>query len=70
MDTRHTVQTHLERQGYSPAEAAHTIGCGRTTIYELIKQGRLRVVKIGVRTIIPRTEIERLLAGGNDDRAA
>jgi len=69
MNKRYTVQETLERQGYSPAEAARTIGCGRTTIYELIKQGRLRVVKIGVRTIIPRTEIDRLL-NGDDNRAA
>jgi len=60
----------LERRGYSPAEAARIIGCGRTKMYDLIKEGRIRVVKIGARTIIPKSEIDRLLNGTDDSRAA
>lgn len=60
----------LERRGYSPAEAARIIGCGRTKMYDLIKEGRIRVVKIGARTIIPKSEIDRLLNGTDDTRAA
>ncbi len=59
----------LERRGYSPAEAARIIGCGRTKMYDLIKEGRIRVVKIGTRTIIPKSEIDRLLNGTDDTRA-
>ncbi len=60
----------LERRGYSPAEAARIVGCGRTKVYDLIKEGRIRPVKIGTRTIIPKSEIDRLLNGTDDTRAA
>jgi excisionase family DNA binding protein len=60
----------LERRGYSPAEAARIVGCGRTKMYDLIKEGRVRIVKIGARTIIPKSEIDRLLNGTDDTRAA
>lgn len=60
----------LERRGYSPAEAARIVGCGRTKMYDLIKERRIRVVKIGARTIIPKSEIDRLLNGTDDTRAA
>lgn len=57
------IRDALERQGYSVDESAHIIGCGRTKIFDLIREGRLRIVKIGARTIVPRGEIERLMAG-------
>ena len=37
-------------------------GVGRTKIYELIKSGDLRVVKIGRRTYVPRAELESYVA--------
>jgi excisionase family DNA binding protein len=52
----------IERQGLRIEEAAHALGCGRTTVFKLIREGRLRVVKLGARTIVPRAEIARLLA--------
>jgi len=46
--------------------ACQRLGVGRTTIYELIKAGELRTLKIGSRTLIPdedqRKLIERRLA--------
>lgn len=33
-------------------EAARIIGCGRTTLYELISDNRLEAVKLGSRTLI------------------
>jgi excisionase family DNA binding protein len=59
----------VEKQGYSVDEACYATGVRRTKLYDLIKQGRIRSVKIGARTIIPKSEIDRLL-NGNDDRAA
>jgi excisionase family DNA binding protein len=53
----------IERQGLRIEEAAHALGCGRTTVFKLIREGRLRVVKLGTRTIIPRSEVARLLTG-------
>ena len=45
---------------HSPAEAADLLGTGRSTLYKLIKAGRLCVIKIGRSTKVPHTELLRL----------
>lgn len=45
----------------SPAEAAHATGLGRSTIYKLIKAGRLSRVKIGSRTLLSVADLEVLI---------
>jgi excisionase family DNA binding protein len=65
MVAANAIRETLERQGYSVDECAYMIGCGRTKVFDLIKEGRIRVVKIGVRTIIPKSEIDRLLNGAD-----
>lgn len=60
----------VERQGYNVGEAARIIGVGRTTMHKMLNQGRIRPVKIGARTVIPKSEIERLLNGSDDTCAA
>lgn len=46
---------------YSVKEAGEALGVGRTTIYELLKDGRLKRVKIGAVTVIPRSSMLALL---------
>lgn len=41
-------------------EACHALGIGRTSLYELVKTGELKLIKIAGRTLVPRSEIERL----------
>lgn len=53
----------VERQGYNVSEAARIVGVGRTTMHKMLNQGHIRRVKIGARTIIPKSEIDRLLNG-------
>ncbi len=60
----------VERQGYNVSEGARIVGVGRTTMHKMIREGRIRPVKIGARTIIPKSEIDRLLNGTDDTRAA
>lgn len=50
-------------------DACHAIGLGRTKIYALIQSGRLKVVRIGGRTLIERSEIERLIAVARGEAA-
>ena len=38
-------------------------GLSRSTLYELIKNGRLRAVKVAGRRLIPREALEALLLG-------
>jgi len=62
--TTRFIRSLPEREGYAVDETAHVLGIGRTKTYDLIRQGGIRAIKIGSRTIIPRSEVERLLNGG------
>ena len=44
-------------------EAQAVSGLSRSTLYELIKSGRLRAVKVAGRRLIPRDALEALLLG-------
>lgn len=42
-------------------DAARTLSLGRTSIYELINQGQLEIVKIGRRTLVRVESLRRLV---------
>jgi len=48
------VKPFCQRVGISPA-----------TFYKYVGLGKIRVVKIGGRTLVPAAEVERLLSGGS-----
>ncbi|MGW7609165.1 helix-turn-helix domain-containing protein [Streptomyces sp. NPDC054766] len=48
-----TLTAPTERLLYRPEEAAATLGIGRSLIYEEIRRGRLRTVRIGRRRFVP-----------------
>jgi excisionase family DNA binding protein len=54
---------HTPKLGYSIREACQASSLGRTTIYSHISAGRLRVVRVGRRTIIPAEALHALIAG-------
>ena len=45
----------------SPKDAAKSLGISRATLYRQISNGRIRVVKIGSRTVIPASCLLALL---------
>ncbi len=45
----------------SVKDAAKALGIGRTSIYALIRDGRLEVIKLGRRTLIKVASIRRLI---------
>ena len=49
---------------YSPNSAAQVLDVSRSTIYTLMREGRLRFVMIGSDRRIPREELERLAREG------
>lgn len=51
----------MERFAYSINETARALSLGRTSIYALIKEGRLETVKLGRRTLIKTVSIRRLI---------
>lgn len=42
-------------------DACQRIGVGRSSLYELIKSGDLKTVRIAGRTLIPESELQRLV---------
>jgi excisionase family DNA binding protein len=42
-------------------EAAHSLSIGRTMCYRMISEGRLRIVKVGSRSVVPVKAIEEFL---------
>ena len=49
--------------GYSIREACQASSLSRSTLYSHISAGRLRIVRVGGRTIIPSDALHALLAG-------
>jgi excisionase family DNA binding protein len=48
-------------------DAARVLNVGRSTVYDLIRTGRLRSIKIGRRRLVPREALDALIAGGGDN---
>ncbi len=56
------VSRDLDKLAYTVAEAARVSNVGRTTLYELIRDGRLEARKLGTKTLIPADALRALLA--------
>lgn len=63
MPPANTVTIDPPKLGYSIREACRASSLGRTTLYGHIAAGRLRVTKVGGRTIIPAEALTSLIAG-------
>lgn len=60
-------QPPLPRPVYTIREACQVSTLGRATIYNHIKTGHLRVVRVGGRTLIPAESLHKLLEGNAHD---
>ena len=49
-----------DRFAYPVNEACHALGIGRTSLYSLVKTGDLKLIRVAGRSLIPRSELERL----------
>lgn len=45
-------------------EACRAIGISKAMLYKLASQGKVRLVHIGGRTVVPESEIDRLASDG------
>lgn len=59
----HTDSTPLTKLGYSIREACEVSSLGRTTLYNHIATGRLKVTRVGGRTIVPTQALLALISG-------
>lgn len=56
------VTLPVEKLTYNLREAAAVLGIGRTTLYKAITERRLRVIKLGSRTLIPSEDLRAWIA--------
>jgi len=60
-----SVSPSPKRLVYSIPQAAHVLGVGRTTLFKLVKEGKIRAIKLALRrTGITVEEIERFRLHG------
>jgi excisionase family DNA binding protein len=50
--------------------ACHRAGIGRTKLYQLIKDGEIKTIKVGRRTLVPESELQKWLANKLDQVGA
>ena len=59
-----TQNTNDEKPlAYRVKEFCRRVGISPATFYKYVSLGKIRVVKIGGRTLVPAAEVERLLTG-------
>jgi len=52
----------MYKMAYSISEAKLALGLGRTTIYKMIKEGKLRPIKVGSKTLLRHDDLIDFLA--------
>lgn len=57
---RLSLEVTMDELTYSINRTAKALGVGRSSVYKLIKSGRLDALKIGTRTLITTASIARL----------
>ena len=62
MSPDRTEQTVVNRKLYRVEEAAQLLGVGRTRIFDLMKLGELRSVKIGGSRRVPAAALDEYIA--------
>lgn len=68
--THHEIVADVQRKTYTVDQAAELLGIGRNTAYEAVRRGEIPTIKIGRRLLVPRTALERMLAGEGANDAA
>ena len=51
----------MEKLSYTINEAMSATGLGKTTLYKLIGEGRIKPIKIGARTLLRASDLRALL---------
>lgn len=56
-----------EKLAYRINDACSALGIGRTSFYRLVTDGKFRTITIAGRVLVPRSEIDRLMAEAMSD---
>ncbi len=66
----HSPEAAVSPRLFSVSDACKALGgMGRTWLYEQMRDGKIRSVKLGTRTMIPATEIDRIIVDALDAAA-
>jgi excisionase family DNA binding protein len=58
-----TIQdNHAPPLAHRIPDACRRLGIGRSTMYELFKSGEIRPIKIGARSLVLETDLQRVIA--------
>lgn len=63
IDRSRAAPSEVERLAFRVKDACTAAGIGRTTLYKLAGEGRLRLIKVGGRTLIDAASLRALIAG-------
>jgi excisionase family DNA binding protein len=61
-----TKTQNFERRALRPKDAARAYSVSRTLLYEWMKSGRLKSVRIGGARLIPVEALETIISGAGD----
>ena len=59
-----------DKLAYTVEEAGRAIGVSRSTVFDMIRMGELLAKKLRGRTLIVRTELQRVLTEAPDSRSS
>ena len=65
--TRTAKRPEIERLAYSPGELAKALGISKTYAYSLVRDGRIRSIRVGSRWLVPVREVEAFLRKAEED---
>lgn len=60
--SQEVLRVSMMKLAYTIQESQDATGLGRSTIYQLISQNKLRTIKVGTRTLIPADSLRGFLA--------
>lgn len=61
-----TGRSPHEKYAYGIDEACRLLSIGRTSLYEMAKRNEIQLIKVAGRTLVPRSELERLTSVSSD----
>jgi excisionase family DNA binding protein len=67
MRTTEPQKPRIERLAYSPGELAKALGISKTYAYTLVRNGRIKSIRVGSRWLVPVREVEAFLQKAKED---
>ena len=58
----HNPPAPVEPLSYNVEDACRMIGIGRTSIYRLATEGKIRIIKVAGRSLVPADSLRALIA--------